>query len=146
MNTARWIGGSLLVALLAACGRSEPAPPPAAPVLVVHPQGGGEAIAAYPGEVRARQEAALSFRVGGNLLRREVDAGQRVSKGQLLAELDVADYALQARAAQAQYAAAEADLVRARDEQKRYATLAGQQLVSRSALDAQTAALKAAQG
>lgn len=146
MNTARWIGGSLLVALLAACGRSEPAPAPAVPVLVVHPQGGGDTIAAYPGEVRARQEAALSFRVGGNLLRREVDAGQRVRKGQLLAELDVADYALQARAAQAQYAAAEADLVRARDEHKRYAALAGQQLVSRSALDAQTAALKAAQG
>jgi len=39
-----------------------------------------------------------------------------------------------------------ADLVRARDEHKRYAALAAQQLVSRSALDAQTAALKAAQG
>ncbi len=146
MNTARWIGGSLLLALLAACGKTEPAPAHAVPVLVVHPQGSGDAITAYPGEVRAREEAALAFRVGGNLLRREVDAGQRVKRGQLLAELDVADYALQARAAQAQYAAAEADLVRARDEQKRYAALAGQQLVSRSALDAQTAALKAAQG
>src|SRR5690606_9972350 len=121
-------------------------PAHAVPVLVVHPQGGGDAVTAYPGEVRAREEAALSFRVGGNLLRREVDAGQRVKKGQLLAELDVADYALQARAAQAQYAAAEADLVRARDDQKRYAALAAQQLVSRSALDAQNAALKAAQG
>ncbi len=134
------------MALLAACGEPEPAPAHAVPVLVVHPGGGDVAVTAYPGVVRAREETALSFRVAGNLLRREVDVGQRVKKGQLLAELDVADYALQARAAQAQYAAAEADLVRARDEQKRYAALAGQQLVSRSALDAQTAALKAAQG
>jgi len=134
------------MAALAACGKTGPAPAHAVPVLVVHPDPAGEAVSAYPGEVRAREEAALSFRVGGNLLRRQVDAGQRVRKGQLLAELDVADYALQARAAQAQYAAAEADLVRARDDQKRYAALAAQQLVSRSALDTQTAALKAAQG
>lgn len=146
MNIAPWIGGSLLVALLAACGKSESAPAHAVPVLVVHPQDSGQAITAYPGEIRAREETVLSFRVGGNLLRREVNAGERVRKGQLLAELDVADYALQARAAQAQYAAAEADLVRARDEHRRYTTLAAQQLVSRSALDAQTAALKAAQG
>ncbi|MCL7715658.1 efflux RND transporter periplasmic adaptor subunit [Stenotrophomonas mori] len=146
MSPVRWIGGSLLVAALAACGGPETASAPAVPALVVHPEGEGAALAAYPGEVRAREEAALSFRVGGNLLRRSVDAGQRVKKGQLLAELDVADYALQARASQAQYAAAEADLVRARDDHRRYAALAEQQLVSRSALDAQTAALKAAQG
>jgi len=69
-----------------------------------------------------------------------------VKKGQLLAELDAADYASQAAASQAQLAAAEADLVRARDDQKRYAKLAEDQLVSRSALDQQTAAFKAAQG
>ncbi len=147
MNNLRWIGGSVLLAVLAACGKTEPAPVPAMPVLVVHPGGNdGVTVSAYPGEVRAREETALSFRVGGKLLRREVDAGQRVNKGQLLAELDVADYSLQARAAQAQYAAAEADLVRARDEHKRYQALASQQLVSQSALDAQSAALKAAQG
>ncbi|MCD9088090.1 efflux RND transporter periplasmic adaptor subunit [Stenotrophomonas sp. SY1] len=147
MTNVRWIGCGLLLALLAACGKTETAPAYAVPVFVEHPAGGiGKSVTAYPGEVRAREEAALSFRVGGKLLRREVDAGQRVSKGQLLAVLDAADFELQARAAQAQYAAAEADLVRARDEHKRYAALAAQQLVSRSALDAQTAALKAAQG
>ncbi len=146
MKNFRWIGSSLLMAMLAACGNHEAAPQTAVPVLVVHPgSSDGLAIAAYPGEIRAREESPLSFRVAGNLLRREVDAGQRVKRGQLLAELDVADYQLQARAAQAQYAAAEADLVRARDDRKRYAALAEQQLVSRSALDAQTAAYKAAQ-
>ena len=88
----------------------------------------------------------MSFRVGGNLVKRHVDAGQRVKKGDVLAELDVADFALQARASQAQLAAAEADLVRARDDLKRYQVLADQQLVSRSQLDQQSAAFKAAQG
>lgn len=146
MKNVRWIGGTLLVAMLAACGNSEPAAVAAVPVLVTQPDAGrGAAALAFPGEVRAREEAALSFRVGGKLLRRHVDAGAQVKKDQLLAELDAADYALQARAAQAQYAAAEADLVRARDDHKRYEALAAQQLVSRSALDAQTAAFKAAQ-
>ncbi len=146
MKNVRWIGGTLLMAMLAACGNSEPAVVSAVPVLVTQPDAGqGAAALAFPGEVRAREEAALSFRVGGKLLRRHVDAGAQVKKGQLLAELDAADYALQARAAQAQYAAAEADLVRARDDHKRYEALAAQQLVSRSALDAQTAAFKAAQ-
>lgn len=146
MKNVRWIGGTLLLAVLSACGKSEPAPVAAVPVLVVHPGGSqSAAINAFPGEVRAREETALSFRVGGKLLRRHADAGDQVKQGQVLAELDVADYELQARAAQAQYAAAEADLIRARDEHKRYEALAAQQLVSRSALDAQTAAFKAAQ-
>ena len=147
MKNMRWMVGGLVAVALAACARQEAEPVAAIPVLVVHPGTvAGQEVAAYPGEIRAREESELSFRVAGNLLKRHVDAGQRVRKGQLLAELDAADYASQAAASQAQYAAAEADLVRARDDQKRYATLAQDQLVSRSALDQQTAAFKAAQG
>jgi multidrug efflux system membrane fusion protein len=147
MNNMRWMGSGLLALMLAACGKQDAEPAAPIPVLVV--QAGtvaGQEVAAYPGEVRAREESPLSFRVGGNLIKRHVDAGQRVRKGDLLAELDAADFASQASASQAQLAAAEADLVRARDDQKRYAALAEQQLVSRSTLDAQTAAFKAAQG
>jgi multidrug efflux system membrane fusion protein len=147
MNNMRWMGNGLLALMLAACGKQDAEPAAPIPVLVV--QAGtvaGQEVAAYPGEVRAREESPLSFRVGGNLIKRHVDAGQRVRKGDLLAELDAADFASQASASQAQLAAAEADLVRARDDQKRYAALAEQQLVSRSTLDAQTAAFKAAQG
>lgn len=146
MKNLQRIGGGLLLAFLAACGNNDMPGAAPVPVLVVHPLSERDpASMAYPGEIRAREESPLSFRVGGSLVRRHVDAGESVTKGQLLAELDGADYALQATAAQAQYAAADADLVRARDEQKRFATLAGQQLVSRSALDAQNAAFKAAQ-
>ena len=147
MKIVRWMGIALGAAALAACSGEQAAAPAAVPVLVVHPGDvPGQAPAVFPGEIRARQESPLSFRVGGNLLRRNVDAGQRVRRGQVLAELDAADFALQARASQAQLAASEAELVRARDEFKRFETLAAQQLVSRSALDQQAAAFKAAQG
>jgi multidrug efflux system membrane fusion protein len=117
------------------------------PVLVMHPGGGAEAaLTAYAGEIRAREESPLSFRVSGKLVRRDVDVGAHVRQGDVLAVLDAGDLAAQARAAQAQLTAAEAELARARADQARYAKLAGQQLVSRSALDAQNAAATAAQG
>lgn len=140
---------ALLAAALstAACGRDDAAPEAARPVLVdPAPAGAAAAAVALPGEIRAREESPLSFRVGGQLVRRHVDAGAAVRRGQVLAELDPGDLRLQAQSAQAQYGAAEAELVRARAEQARYAELARDQLVSASALEAQTTALRAAEG
>jgi multidrug efflux system membrane fusion protein len=136
----------VLMAGLTACSADKPAESPR-PALVVQPGGGADAaLSAYAGEVRAREESPLSFRVGGNLIRRNVDAGARVQKGEVLALLDPGDFALQAQAAQAQLAAAEADLARARGDRDRYAKLVGDQLISQSAYDAQVAAYKAAEG
>lgn len=148
MRSVRWYGLALFaLAGLAACGGETGTAEVARPVLVVQPGGGAQAaLSAYAGEVRAREESPLSFRVGGNLVRRNVDAGSSVKRGEVLAVLDVADLSLQAQAAQAQLAAAEADLVRARGDRDRYAKLVGQQMVSRSAYDAQNAAYKAAEG
>lgn len=141
------LSAAALLALLAACGGVEEAPEAPRPVLVVQPMPDGKAaLSAFPGEVRAREESALSFRVAGNLVRRLVDVGDVVKQGQLLAELDPEDLRLQAQAAQAQLAAAEAQLARASADRQRFASLAGQQLVSRSALDAQEAAHAAALG
>lgn len=138
----------LLVAVAAAgCGESETPPAPPRPVLVIQPQADADPGAmAYAGEIRARQESPLSFRVGGKLIRRDVDAGDRVARGQVLAALDPGDQRLQAQAAQAQLAAADAELVRARADRDRFATLATDQLVSRSALDQQDSAFRAADG
>jgi multidrug efflux system membrane fusion protein len=137
----------ILAMMLAACGNGDPVVETARPVLVAHPGGGADAaLTAYAGEIRARQESPLSFRVGGNLVRRVVDVGAKVKRGDLLAELDPGDLRLQSQAAQAQLAAAEAELGRARADQARFAALAAQQLVSRSALDAQVAAFRAAEG
>ena len=137
----------LVSASLAACGGGETVEEAPRPVLVMRPGGGADAaLTAFAGEIRARQESPLSFRVGGNLVRREVDIGDRVKRGDLLAVLDPGDFRLQAQSAQAQLAAADAELERARAEQARFAALAEDRLVSRSALDAQTTALRAAEG
>ena len=133
--------------LLVACGGNGPAVETPRPVLVVHPGGvAAPGATAYAGEIHAREESALAFRVGGNLVRRLVDAGDRVHRGDLLAELDPGDLRLQAQASQAQLAAAEAELARAAADRDRYARLAQQQLVSRSTYDAQLAAYAAAAG
>ena len=146
-GTGTWVLALAMTAVLAGCGGDKaPAEQPRI-VLVVHPGGGaGAAISVYAGEIRARNESPLAFRVGGNMVKRLVDVGDAVKQGQLLAELDPGDQRLQAGAAQAQLAAAEADLVRARGDLQRYKALADQQLVSRSAYDAQLAAFKAAEG
>lgn len=142
----RALATGLCVLALAACGSGEAPPEAPRPVLVERPGGGAEAaLAAYPGEIRAREESPLSFRIGGNLVRRHVDAGAEVRAGQVLAELDPGDQRAQVAAAQAQLSAAEAELARSRADRARYQALARDQLVSVSAMDAQDAAWKAAE-
>jgi multidrug efflux system membrane fusion protein len=138
---------ALLVGVLAGCGNDDAADPGPRPVLVARPQAGTDAATiAYAGEVRAREESALSFRVGGNLVRRLVDVGDVVRRGQILAELDPDDLRLQAQAAQAQAAAAEAELQRTAADRARYQALLADQLISRSAYDQANTAYKAAAG
>ncbi len=54
----------------------------------------------YAGEVQARQQTALSFRVGGQVTERLVDVGDQVKVGQVLARLDVQDAQLQFKCSQ----------------------------------------------
>lgn len=144
-----WLPALALAATLglAACGGDGATAVAPRTVLVMHPGAAGDPGGlAFAGEVRAREESALSFRVGGKLVRRFVDVGDRVRAGQVLAELDAQDLQLQASAAQAQLAAAQGELARAAADRARYAKLAQQQLVSQSALDAADAAHAAAAG
>lgn len=132
---------------LTACGGDEEAKEAPRPVLVVRAVGDATVQAsAFAGEIRAREESPLSFRIGGQLVRRVVDAGDRVKRGDVLAELDPGDARLEVDAAQAQAAAADAELARAGAERKRFDTLAKDQLVSRSAAEAQDATYAAAAG
>ncbi len=146
----RTVGLLALAAVLAACGNGEKTSQPPRPVLVARADTatghGADGLSAYAGEIRAREEAALSFRVGGKLVRRLVDVGDRVQRGDPLAELDPGDLRLQVEALQAELTAAEAQLARARADHARTASLSKDQLVSRSTLDQQTAALRAAEG
>jgi RND family efflux transporter MFP subunit len=124
--------------LVVACGE---APPPVAAVPVVKTLIAGESTAervrSYSGEVRARRETTLAFRVGGKIVERLVDAGAAVAAGQPLARLDATDLALQAGQAEAQRALAAADA-------RRYRDLRARNFVSQSALDVRETALEAA--
>jgi multidrug efflux system membrane fusion protein len=129
---------ALLCLLLAACGE---APPPALPppivLTLVAGATDGQSAHTYSGEVHARYEMPLAFRIGGKLLERKVDAGARVRAGELLARLDPADVALQSAQADAQRALAEADV-------RRYRDLYAKKFVSAAALDAKETAYRAA--
>ena len=135
---------ALILLVLAACA-ADPAPEVVRPALVVQASAGGPLVEAYAGEVRAREEPQLAFRIPGKIARRLVDAGARVKAGQALAELDPADVRLQSEADRAALSAAQADLALARSEAERYRSLAERQLVSRSLYDARVAQLRSAE-
>ena len=142
----RALGGALLVALLAACGK---APPPEEPVravkLVTVGETAYEAGHEYAAEVRARVESRLGFRVAGKIVRRAVEPGQRVQAGQLLAQLDERDYQLAAEAARAQVASATTQRDLAAADLKRFQSLRDQGFISGAEMERRSAQLKAAQ-
>ncbi|HCI51952.1 MAG TPA: efflux RND transporter periplasmic adaptor subunit [Gallionella sp.] len=130
----------VIAASLCACGQKETAAPvnPTRPALTqIVGMHAGEGAVYYSGEIRARNELPVSFRAGGKLIARPVEAGSQVKSGQVLARLDPADAALQAGAARAQYTLAESEALR-------YRELHRKGFVSQSALDAKEAALQAA--
>ncbi|MGA8514273.1 MAG: efflux RND transporter periplasmic adaptor subunit [Burkholderiaceae bacterium] len=99
----------------------------------------------YAGEVRARVESRLGFRVAGKITKRQAEVGQRVQAGQLLAQIDPQDYALAADAARAQVAAAATNRDLAVADFKRYQVLKEQNFIGSAELERREAILKAAQ-
>jgi membrane fusion protein, multidrug efflux system len=99
----------------------------------------------FAGDVRARVESRLGFRVGGKIVRRQAELGQRVKAGQVLAQLDPQDYQLAADAARAQVAAALTNRDLAAADFKRYAALKDQNFISGAELERRETTLKAAQ-
>ena len=141
-----WSGVGMAMALLAGCAKQEPAPEPvrAVKLLTVGAQD-LEFEREFPGEVRARIEARLGFRVAGKLLSRSVEAGQKVGAGQVLAQLDASDYQLAVQASQAQIQAARTQRDLAAADLKRYADLKAQGFISGAELERRDAALRSAQ-
>lgn len=131
------------VPLLAACGEKLPpadvvvAGPKLVKAMKVSP-GDTPSESRYSGEVRARYESVLGFRIGGKLTTRLVDAGTRVKAGQPLARLDPTDARLGAAQAEANAALAAADYKRAME-------LRDKNFVSQAALDARASAARAAE-
>ena len=132
--------------VLLACSKPAPVEEPvrAVKVVTVGVQGMQSGIE-FSGEVRARVESRLGFRVGGKLMQRPVEVGQRVKVGQVLAQLDPQDYKLAADAARAQLAAAATNRDLAGADYKRYKELKDQNFISGAELERRDTTLQAAQ-
>ena len=109
--------------------------------------GGGslQSSVEYSGEVRARVESRLGFRVAGKIVQRQAQLGQHVKAGQVLAQLDPRDYQLAADAARAQLQSATTQRDLAAADFKRYQALKDQNFISGAELERRDASLKAAQ-
>lgn len=99
----------------------------------------------FAGEVKAQVESRLSFRVGGKIIKRQAELGQRVMAGQVLAQLDPQDYKLAADAARAQVTAVETQRDLAAADFKRYKELKEQNFISGAELERRETTLKAAE-
>lgn len=144
--TVRTSAALLLALALGACGKSEPPPEPVRAVKVVTVgETGTLSDMEFSGEVRARVESGLGFRVGGKLIARPAELGQRVKAGQLLAQIDPQDYSLAADAARAQLLAAQTNRDLAAADLKRYQDLRDQGFISAAELERRDASYKAAQ-
>ncbi len=114
-------------------------------VLATQAQSAGAQAQVFAGEIRAREQVNLSFRVPGKVAQRYVDDGARVKAGQVLARLDDQDLSLQNQASEASVKALKADLDLADSELRRYRGLVDKQLVSKSLYDSKQAQAQAAQ-
>jgi RND family efflux transporter MFP subunit len=115
----------IVAALLAACGREpETATPAARPVrtLTVEKSQAGTQLT-FTGRIEAEDEVSLSFRIGGRLLENNTKLGDRLNTGQVVARLESQNEMNGLRQAQAALAAAEGQLVQARNQFERQQTL-----------------------
>src|SRR5438105_2003417 len=149
------LAGWLTMALMAG-GCSKPAvkdPRLQSPrVEVFKAESAGANSRTFTGIVEARVQSDLGFRVGGKILERSVDVGQRVQKGQPLMRLDPEDLRLSAAAQQASVEAARAKYTQAKADETRSAMLVKSGVISgreydqyRAALDSAKAQLEAAE-
>jgi len=149
------LAGWLTIALMAGgCSQPTAKDPRLQPprVEVFKAETAGSRSKTFTGVVEAHVQSDLGFRVGGKILQRCVDVGQRVQKGQVLMRLDPVDLQLSLAAQQANVEAARAKYIQAKADEMRTATLVRSGVVShrdydqdRAALDSAKAVLEAAE-
>jgi len=128
-----------VLALAAACAgcsdKPQTTPEPRVVNVVRVTVGSANSDVGYSGEVRARYETSLSFRVPGKIVARNVEVGGIVKKGDALARLDPEDQQLNARSAQSQLAAARSEYEQMKAELERYTDLFKKEFISKAEYD-----------
>jgi len=134
------------IALLAGCSKPIEKTQDIRPVRAIQlTADNADVVAEFSGEVRARIESRLGFRVGGKIVARQIDVGTIVKRGQILMRLDPQDLQLAQAQSNAGLKAAESNRDLARAELKRYQELRDKNFVSQAVLDGKETGYKAAQ-
>ena len=156
MNTLRCFGPStkkafdlvltaILLVVVTACDKKiEPEPVRPVRSMVVQAHEVGEPVV-LTGQVRARDEVRLAFRLSGKLIARPVTVGDTVVANQTIARLDSEIERNALKAAEAEYAAAEAALEQAVAAEKRLRQLSAEKAVSHAEYEGALRQLKTAQ-
>ena len=117
-----WIKSIVVTACLLLVGCDQPTPPSAEatlvralPVKVTQ----FDRTTALTGEIQARHESSLGFRVAGKIVERPADVGMKVSRGDLLARLDNQDQMNSVRSAESDVAAAQAFVEQSQTQEER---------------------------
>jgi len=135
----------LAAAMLLGCSEKRP-PEPVRPVLYVVAQPElAQNLGRFAGNIEARYESTLGFRVPGRIVRRFYDVGAEVKQGDILANLDPTDQQNQLRSAQGDLAKVQAQLINARATARRQQELLDRGVGAQAQLDTAQADLKTTQ-
>jgi membrane fusion protein, multidrug efflux system len=112
---------------------------------VQDPSGDSLSRPSLPGTLQARYRSQLGFRLGGKIIERHVEVGQRVTQGQVLFRLDPEDSDLQLQVAESDLVAASSQLQLVEVEARRLAELKRTNSISQSDFDVAVSARETAQ-
>ena len=133
--------------IMAGCNQeAKTEPPQPRPVRTVTVEKGvvGDSVT-LTGDIRAENEVNLAFRIGGRIIDRKGEVGDKVEPDQVLAKLDPQDELNALRSAQAALAAARAQEVEAQGNFDRQNHLMERGFTTRAIFDAATQGLQTAQ-
>lgn len=141
----RGLPAALFVCLLAACEEKTATPEPPRPVRTVVAEHVDERLTmTQTGTVTPRLETDVSFQVAGRLLRRVVDVGARIGKGDLIASIDPGDIANELKSAEADVASSAAAQTIAESNLERQRWLFDRQIVAKVSVESAESDWKAA--
>ncbi|WBE24295.1 efflux RND transporter periplasmic adaptor subunit [Denitrificimonas caeni] len=143
MKRIGWLLSAMVLAALSGCSDGDAVTEPVevsrpVPMMVVGSSDKTSSLR-FPGRVRAAQRADLAFNVPGRIVQLPAEEGQLIEKGQLVAQLDDANYKIQMRSALAQYNKARTDYQRVDQLWQR------SQVIAKAEVDKQRTAMDVAQ-
>jgi membrane fusion protein, multidrug efflux system len=145
LHTPRLFGLLLPALILGACSSKEPMTDDVRVVrTMIVAADDANSQSAYSGEVRARYESDVGFRVSGRVAQRLVEIGSKVHRDQPLARLDAVDAELNASSARAQLEGARTEYAQVQLDFERAKRLFERRFISQAEFDRDRVQLEAA--